>query len=129
MAENAKRGWLERLGLKADRPNPEEWVIVASSSDDTETNSNYVDRTVELLKEAGIQAEAKPYVLPNDSALSGITGSDAPTARARVRLAVAVRRRDQVRAEEILRSRPKPEPISDEELTRLAEEAGPAPPE
>ena len=87
MAESAKRGWLERLGLKTDRPGPEDWVVVASERQDMESVSRYAERTVEMLAEAGIQAEA------------------------------------------ILRERPKAEPISDEELTRLAEEAGPPPPE
>jgi hypothetical protein len=127
VAENAQRGWLERLGLKTDRADPEEWVIVASSRQDTESVSQYAERTVDILAEASIQAEAKPYVRPDDSTLRGITGDDGSTAQSRLRVAVVVRRRDQVRAEEILRQRPKAEPISDEELARLAEEAGPHP--
>jgi len=82
-----------------------------------------------MLAEAGIQAEARPYVRSDDGMLRGITGDDGSTAQSRLRVAVVVRRRDQVRAEAILRERPKAEPISDEELTRLAEEAGPPPPE
>ena len=91
---------------------------------ETESISNYAERIVELLAEAGVQAEAKPYVRPDAQGLSGITGGDGPTATARVRVGVMVHRRDQARAEEIVLSQPKAQPISDEELSRLAEEAG-----
>jgi hypothetical protein len=125
VTDHPKRGWLQRLGLKADDPDPEDWVIVARGWVD----SSFAERTVKLLAKAGVEATAKPFVDPDDSALRGIVGGVGPNADARARVAVVVHRRDQGQAEEIMRSRPRAQPISDEELTRLAEEAGPPPPE
>jgi hypothetical protein len=82
-------------------------------------------RTVALLADAGVQAQARPYVLPDDSPRRGWMGDVGPDAEARLRVAVVVRRRDLAKAEEVLGARPKAEPIGGEDLARLAEEAGP----
>jgi hypothetical protein len=69
VSKAAKRGWLERLGLKADEPRPEDWVEVATGQVDSKTGSSYADEMVNQLMSAGIEAYAKPYVLPDDSSL------------------------------------------------------------
>jgi hypothetical protein len=119
----AKRGWLERLGLKADEPRPEDWVEVATGQVDSQTGSSYAKEMVKLLMRAGIEAYAKPYVVPDDSALRGRVGDVGPKAETRVRFGVLVRRRDQAQAQEVIHP-PEVERVSDEELARQAEEAG-----
>jgi hypothetical protein len=123
VSKAAKRGWLERLGLKADEPRPEDWVEVATGQVDSETGSSYADEMVKQLTRAGIEAHTKPYVLPDDSALRGRIGDVGPNAETRVRFGVLVRRRDQAKAKEVIHP-PEVERISDEELARQAEEAG-----
>jgi len=123
VSKTAKRGWLERLGLKADEPRPEDWVEVATGQVDSETGSSYADEMVKLLMRAGIEACAEPYVLPDDSALRGRVGDVGPNAETRVRFGVLVRRRDQAQAKEVIHP-PEVERVSDEELARQTEEAG-----
>jgi hypothetical protein len=123
VSKAAKRGWLERLGLKADAPRPEDWVEVATGQVDGKTGSSYADEMVKQLMRVGIEAHAKPYVLPDDSAFSGSIGGVGPNAEARVRFGVLVRRRDQAQAKELIHP-PEVERVSDEELARQAEEAG-----
>jgi hypothetical protein len=123
VSRTAKRGWLQRLGLKADEPRPEDWVEVATGQVDSKTGSSYADKMVKRLVRAGIEAHAKPYVLPDDSAFSGSVGAIGPDAETRVRFGVLVRRRDQAQAKELIHP-PEFEPVSDEELARQAEEAG-----
>jgi hypothetical protein len=123
VSKAAKRGWLERLGLKADEPRPEDWVEVATGQVDSQTGSSYADKMVKQLMRAGIEAHAKPYVLPDDSAFGGSVGAIGPDAETRVRFGVLVRRRDQAHAKEMIHL-PEVERVSDEELARQAEEAG-----
>jgi hypothetical protein len=123
VSKTAKRGWLERLGLKADEPRPEDWVEVATGQVDSETGSSYADAMVKRLMRAGIEAHAKPYVQPDGSAFSASVGAIGPDAETRVRFGVLVRRRDQARAKEVIPP-PEVERVSDEELARQAEEAG-----
>jgi hypothetical protein len=123
VSKAAKRGWLERLGLKADEPRPEDWVEVATGQVDSKTGSSYADEMVNLLMRAGIEAYAKPYVLPDDSSFRGSIGGVGPDAETRVRFGVLVRRGDQAQAMEVIHP-PEVERVSDEELTRQAEEAG-----
>ena len=125
MSETPKRGWLERLGLRASAPDPEDWVVVAEGKLDTESRSSDAEGIVELLTGAGLEARAESYIR-DDSALHGITGGETPRAQERVRVAVLVRRRDQARADGLMRDQLSTEPVSDEELSRLAEEAGPS---
>jgi hypothetical protein len=122
VSKAAKRGWLERLGLKADGPRPEDWVEVATGLVDSKTGSSYADKMVKHLMRAGIEAHAKPYVLADDSAFRGSVGAIGSDAETRVRFGVLVRRRDQAQAKEVIRP-PEVEPVSDEELARQAEEA------
>jgi hypothetical protein len=123
VSKTAKRGWLQRLGLKADPPRPEDWVEVATGQVDSETGSSYADAMVKRLTRAGIEAHAKPYVQPDGSAFSGSVGAIGPNAETRLRFGVLVRRRDQAQAKEAIRLS-EVEPVSDEELARQAEEAG-----
>lgn len=128
MPKDAKRGWLERLGLKAAEAAPDDWVVVARLPVQSQGRSSGAEKMVEKLTEAGIEARAERFVLPDDSASRGWVGDTGPGAQDRVRVAVQTRRRDQARANVVL-GRGQAEPVSDEELARLAEQAGPPPPE
>jgi hypothetical protein len=126
VSRSVKRGWLERVGLKAKEPSRGDWVVVDKGPVDSRVSSSYADELVERLTEAGIDARTEPYVLPDAGAGFSRAASTGPSARERVLVAVLVRRRDQARAKAVVDSR-QVEPISDEELTRLAEEAGRSP--
>ncbi len=78
---------------------------------------------VRSLSDAGIRAEQRPYMVP-DVRVSWFTSG--PAVNDRIRVAVLVHSRDVERATRLSHEReatiPELEPISDEELTRLAME-------
>jgi hypothetical protein len=121
----------ERLGLQHSAPDPDDWVPVVSAriTDAEAVSSSTADRAAQVLTNAGIETEQRPYALPDGTGFNALPGAIASPAD-RVRVAVAVRRRDLGRAKEVLRPHvglpddPEPEPISDQELARLSEEAG-----
>ena len=82
-----------------------------------------------VLTDSGIETEQRPYTLPDSGGYLRLPGV-IPSPVDRIRVAVLVRRRDLERAKEVLRPHvglpddPEPEPISDEELARLSQEAG-----
>jgi hypothetical protein len=126
------KSWRERLGLAPAAPDPDDWVPVLSArvTDPGAHTSRTATRAAQLLTESGVEFEQRPYTLPDDGGYHRLVGT-VPSAVDRVRIAVLVRRRDLERAKDLLRPHmgladdPEPDPISDEELTRLSEEAAP----
>jgi hypothetical protein len=126
-----RKSWRERLGVQRPAPDPDDWVSVISARvNDAETGfSGTAVRAAKVLTESGIQTERRPYALPDSGGYLRLPGA-LPSSVDRIRVAVLVRRRDLERAKEVLRPHvglpddPEPEPISDEELTRLSQEAG-----
>jgi len=93
----------QRLGLRPSPPDPDEWVAVASARiDDTDTGDSMIaSRLAEVLGEAGIEAQQRRYVVPDNHSLPTFTSG--PGARDRLQVAVLVRRRDLQRTQERLR--------------------------
>ena len=58
------RTWRERLGLQAPPPDPDEWVpVISGRVEDAETGfSGRALRAAEVLEDAGIEAQQRPYV-------------------------------------------------------------------
>ncbi len=126
-----RKNWRERLGLGQPEPGPADWVSVISARvTDAETGfSRTAARAAQVLTDAGMETEQRPYTLPDNTSFNRLPGAiSSPVDR--IRVAVLVRRRDLERAKEVLRPHvglpddPEPEPISDEELARLSQQAG-----
>lgn len=104
-------------------------VILAHANNAQTGFSRTAARAAQELTDASIEAEQRPYTLPDSTGFHALPGA-IPSPFDRIRVAVLVRRRDLERANEVLRPHvglpddPEPEPISDEELDRLSQEAG-----
>jgi hypothetical protein len=104
--------------------------VTSARIDNAETGSSTTAaRAAQVLTDTGIETQQRPYALPDNTGYLRLSGA-IPSPVDRIRIAVLVRRRDLERAKEVLRRHvhlpddPEPEPISDEELARLSEEAG-----
>jgi hypothetical protein len=87
--------WLKKLGLEPAPPPPEQWVpLVAGRVDDAETGfSRLASGVAGVLKDAGIDAQQRPYVVPdqNVAVASWLRGTFVgPSATERIRIAVLV---------------------------------------
>ena len=129
--------WLRKLGLESDSPGPDDWVPVARAFDVDgagQTSSADASAFVERLERAGIEADSRPYEFValdpgHFHALGVMSGSHAV-----IRVAVLVRSRDTASARQIAQAfkreaeaAPPAGPVSDDELTRQALDAGPPP--
>jgi hypothetical protein len=129
--ERPKKPWRERLGLVAPAPDPADWVSVLSARiTDAETGASRAAAVAaQVLTDAGVETEQRPYTVADTTGFHTLPGA-IPSPVDCIRVAVLVRRRDLEHAKDLLRPHvglpddPEPEPISDEELTRLSEEAG-----
>jgi hypothetical protein len=120
--------WLHWVGLdeKDPPPDPDSWVPVASnlSVDDPDTGrSALAAQIVGKLGRAGIDAHQRAYVPPDTAFLfAGTAPAD------RVRVAVVVHERNEEQAKRVVTTvAANPAdlpPLSDQELTRQALEAG-----
>jgi hypothetical protein len=120
VARIVKRSWLERMGLKAGEPSPGDWVVLEKPPLESQVGSSYADEMVQALTDAGIDARTEPYMSPDHGDGYSRAANPGPSAQQRVLVAVLVRRRDEARARELVNGAQ----VSDEELARLAEEAG-----
>jgi hypothetical protein len=103
-AEKPKHRWLARLGLQEPPPDPEAWVAVATGRvDDPDTGaSNYAKTIGQALTDAGIEAEQRPYVVPNHRGLAAAVLLFNQSAADRVQVAVLVRTRDVAAARSVV---------------------------
>jgi hypothetical protein len=124
--ESRKHKWLAWVGLQEPPPDPDAWVPVASGPVDNPTagTSRIAARIAETLQRAGIDTQQRRYVAQASVAGYGGGGSGGG-----VGVAVLVHERDLERARTLSTEQWKSEfarkfePISDEELTRLALQA------
>jgi hypothetical protein len=110
-AEKPKRRWLAWLGLQERPPNPEAWVPVATGRvDDTDTGaSKYANTIAQALTDAGIEAEQRPYVVPDNSGLAAAVLLVNRSAAERVQVAVLVHTHDLAQARSIVANAHDPE--------------------
>ena len=139
--------WLRWAGLEDPPPEADSWVPIVRglACSDRETHTSTMGaRLVDRLSDAGIEAQQRSYEFDVPSSpgqtISGLVGfGGSMGGRMALRVAVLVHNRDRERAvqiaiqlshqfqqEETDRAQKAP-PISDEELTREALEAGPPP--
>jgi len=116
-----KKSWLERLGLQA-APDPEEWVLASSGRIDANTgDSRAAAEAARALSQAGIEAQQKRYVLPDNAGFNQAAGGFTPSVTDRIRVGVLVHRRDLEQAKEVLgRGDREPEPTDEETSSRGA---------
>jgi len=132
---HARHVWLRWIGLEQPPPAPDAWVPIVRAlriSDPSRGTSRVGDRLVEELGKAKIAAYQRTYIWDNSSvSLYGqVTGG------VETHVAVLVHERDRAAAVQIARELDRSlereaaaGALSDEELTRAALEAGPAPEE
>ncbi len=118
------------MGLDVE-PDPEAWVrVTALPVGDRQTLvSRRARKIIEAFHQAGIEARAEPYVIP-DSGARLYRLQPPGEASDRVQAAILVRVRDHDAASELLRKRAQAselemDPISDEQLAQQAMEAAP----
>jgi hypothetical protein len=97
-----RRSWLQRLGLQEPPPDPDAWVEVASFRIDSDQGSRSAARAVATLGRAGIEAQQRPYVLPDPGTAVLVSGAPDPVER--IRVAVLVRNGDRHHATELLQA-------------------------
>ncbi len=95
-----RRSWRQRLGLAPEAPGPEDWVRAAEIRVDESGKPRHLDRAVSRLREAGMETQQRPYVIPDENSRYGFP---IPDASERVRIAILVRARDLDRARELLK--------------------------
>jgi hypothetical protein len=109
--EKRKHRWAAWMGRQEPPPNPEAWVPVATGRvDDTDTGaSNYAATITQALTDAGIDAQQRPYVVPDNSGLAAAVLLVNRSAAERVQVAVLVHTRDLARANEVVTNAHDPE--------------------
>lgn len=131
--------WLKRLGLEAGPPDPDAWTAIATGlriSDPAAGTSDAAAAIIEVLAGAGIEAQQRVYVLPDEVKLTifGPNADHGPDAADRLRAAVMVHNRDHERAtalpeiQQELQPQADAYPFSDDELARQSLQAGEPPP-
>jgi hypothetical protein len=95
-AEKPKHRWLAWVGLQSEPEDPEAWVPIATGRvDDPDTGaSNYASAVVEALKDAGVEAHQRPYVVPDNRGLAAAANLISLSPADRVRVAVLVHAHD-----------------------------------
>jgi hypothetical protein len=123
--------WLRWVGLQDPPPEADSWVPVVRGlqiSDVKTHTSTLGARLVDRLSDAGIQAQQRSYEFNDRSAgVQSVSGLPGLAGHIVTRVAVLVHNRDRERATQIaieLDRESKSQTISDEELTRLALDAG-----
>jgi hypothetical protein len=112
-----RKSWRERLGLRQPVPDRDEWVpVTAAPIDNAETGfSSDATQAAQALKDAGVEAQQRPFVLPDSTGFMGAAGGFSRGVTDRIQVAVLVHRRDFERAKEVLRPHDsEPEPVQDE---------------
>ena len=121
--------WLKWVGLEEEPEDPDAWDPVARDlpveNPDTHS-SEAASQIASALSAGGITAHQRTYVAPDQSSSGwyGLNFDGGPGPSSRVRAAVLVHHRDLERATQLVTEQFMPDPISDEELTRQALEAG-----
>jgi hypothetical protein len=110
-AQKRKHRWLAWVGLEEPPADPEAWVPVATGRvDDADTGaSNYASAIAQALADAGIEAQQRPYVVPDNSGLAAAVLLVNQSAGERVRVAVLVHNRDLARARPVVGNAHDPE--------------------
>jgi hypothetical protein len=110
-AEKRKHRWLAWMGLQERPPDPEAWVPVATGRvDDPDTGaSNYASTIAQALADAGIEAQQRPYVVPDNRGLASAVLLVNRSAAERVQVAVLVHGHDVARARSVVGNAHDPE--------------------